>query len=292
MTRGYIWSVLGGLLIVGSTFTSAKAVEFVVDPSYAWLGYMNWFELPENGGGYVAGSPWGLADLTSEFSGNTLKLGATSVNDSSPSWYQTPAPGGLGNKTMDANLYVEDNALVGQEVTFSGNVLSNSLVSPYVTTAFIRDFAPDYSSYETTFVELQPGPFSVTHQTINAPGRHVQFGFNTNGPIVWVTDIAAQGNVLIETVGPDGVTGDYNGNNTVDAADYTVWRDKLDSTATLPNDPVGGTIGTQQYDNWKANFGQSLPGGAAVASVVPEPASCVMLLMALMAAACGRRSER
>jgi hypothetical protein len=291
MTRGNLWSVLGGLLIVSSTFTSAKAIEFEVDSSFTWLGYMNVFELPENGGGYVYGEPWGLPALTSEFSSGTLKLGATSVDDAGPFWYTTSGPGGTGNKNMDANLYVQDDTLVGQEVTFSGNVLSNSLVSPYVTTAFIRDFAPDYSSYETSFVDLQPGPFSVTLQTINSPGRHVQFGFNTNGPIVWVTDIPAQGSVVIETVGPSGVTGDYNGDNTVDAADYTVWRDNLGTTNVLPNDPAGGTITTTQYDNWKANFGQTAPGGAAVASVVPEPASCLLLLMSV-GALVSRRSRR
>ena len=34
----------------------------------------------------------------------------------------------------------------GQTLTFKGNVLSNSLVSPYTSVAFIKDFAPDYSS--------------------------------------------------------------------------------------------------------------------------------------------------
>lgn len=294
MTRGYLWSIVGGFLVVGTMASRSAAVEFVVDPTYNWQGFMNWFETPDNGGGYVSGGAWGLPDLTSNFSNGTLTLGAATVNDGSPYWYVTqPAgPGAVGNKYMDANLYVQDDTLVGQSITFSGNVQSNSLVSPYVSTAFIRDFAPNYGSYETTFIELQPGPFTITHQTIDAPGRHVQFGFNTNGPVVWVTDIAAQGNVVIETVGPDGVTGDYNNNNTVDAADYTVWRDNFGSTATLPNDPAGGTIGSTQYDNWKANFGQSAPGGAAVASAVPEPASCVMLLMAIVAASCGRRFQR
>ena len=109
------------------------------------------------------------------------------------------------------------------------------------------------------------------------------------GPTVWITDAAPFGTITFEATAPEGVTGDYNGDNTVDAADYTVWRDNFGGTATLPNDPVGGTISMTQYDNWKANFGQTAPGGAAVASVVPEPASCVLLLIALVAASCGRR---
>jgi hypothetical protein len=61
--------------------------------------------------------------------------------------------------------------------------------------------------------------------------------------------------------------GDFNHNGTVDAADYTVWRNGL-GTAYLPGD----------YNLWKSDFGKSfLPiGGGAVANV-PEPAFAPML---------------
>ena len=39
-----------------------------------------------------------------------------------------------------------------------------------------------------------------------------------------------------------GLTGDYNQNGTVDAADYVVWRKNQGTTNTMPNDLVGGTI--------------------------------------------------
>jgi hypothetical protein len=52
--------------------------------------------------------------------------------------------------------------------------------------------------------------------------------------------------------------GDYNDNGTVDAADYTVWRDHLGSSYSLPNrDPsASGNVGTNDYSIWKSNFGQ------------------------------------
>lgn len=52
-------------------------------------------------------------------------------------------------------------------------------------------------------------------------------------------------------------TGDYNANGTVDAADYTLWRDNEGAAAgTLPNDAVGtDPIGADQYDQWEAAFG-------------------------------------
>ncbi|MEX0643424.1 MAG: LamG-like jellyroll fold domain-containing protein [Pirellulales bacterium] len=70
----------------------------------------------------------------------------------------------------------------------------------------------------------------------------------------------------------------YNQNGTVDAADYVLWRK---DPASYDGDPVG-------YDNWRAHFGESSGGGAALLagsslSAVPEPTTCVFLLMAAAA---------
>src|ERR1700749_3503217 len=39
-----------------------------------WVGYMNWFAMPADGGGYVSGGPWGTADLRASFTGSALTL--------------------------------------------------------------------------------------------------------------------------------------------------------------------------------------------------------------------------
>lgn len=49
--------------------------------------------------------------------------------------------------------------------------------------------------------------------------------------------------------------GDYSNDGKVDAADYTIWRDKLGSSATLPNDATPGSVTAADYDVWKAAFG-------------------------------------
>ena len=72
-------------LIVASSSTDAAIVT--VDPSASWQGFMNVFELPSNGGGFVFGSGWGTADLTATFSGSVLTLGPNSIGDPSPFWY-------------------------------------------------------------------------------------------------------------------------------------------------------------------------------------------------------------
>jgi hypothetical protein len=62
---------------------------------------------------------------------------------------------------------------------------------------------------------------------------------------------------LYEIVAPNP-TGDYNDNGTVDAADQVVWRDNLDQSVTLPNDPTPGTVTQADYDVWKAAFGKTV----------------------------------
>ena len=52
----------------------------------------------------------------------------------------------------------------------------------------------------------------------------------------------------------------------VDAADYTVWRNNLGGTATLPNDTTPGSVTAADYDVWKTNFGQT--GGVSGTSTL------------------------
>ena len=60
----------------------------------------------------------------------------------------------------------------------------------------------------------------------------------------------------------DGIPGDYNDDGIVDAADYTVWRDRLGSPDALPNDNTPG-VGQDDYDRWKQHFGEEILFGAA-----------------------------
>jgi hypothetical protein len=60
---------------------------------------------------------------------------------------------------------------------------------------------------------------------------------------------------------PVGLPGDYNDDGVVNEADYVVWRNAHGSLDPLPNDPIGGTISVQQYDQWKANYGTTVGAG-------------------------------
>ena len=85
--------------------------------------------------------------------------------------------------------------------------------------------------------------------------------------------------------------GDYNQNGVVDAADYIVWRKNVNTGNVLANDPIGGTIGQAQYDQWRAHFGQTAGSGsgADANATVPEPATMVMLIVTAAGALTRRR---
>jgi formylglycine-generating enzyme required for sulfatase activity len=85
--------------------------------------------------------------------------------------------------------------------------------------------------------------------------------------------------------------GDYNDNNTVDAADYVVWRNNLGNTnLTLPNDTTAGSVLPEDFAVWRGNFGASGTGAGASFAAVPEPAALSLSLIALTL--CGRRMHR
>ncbi|CAN0562614.1 unnamed protein product, partial [Laminaria digitata] len=151
------------------------------DSSAAWLGFMNVYELPANGGGFVFGDGWGVADLTASFDdgAGTLTMGPNTVGDPDPFWYiGGGGPGAMGNKIMEANLYQQvDGALAGTNVNFSGNILSNTFTDAHQARVFIRDFAADFSSSVDVFADVDAaGNFSISLDTIDDASRHVQWG--------------------------------------------------------------------------------------------------------------------
>lgn len=83
------------------------------------------------------------------------------------------------------------------------------------------------------------------------------------------------------------LTGDYNGNGVIDAADYTVWRDALGGT-TLLNDPTPGTVDESDYTYWKTNFGATAGDASLAEANVPEPSTLLLALTISGLVACRR----
>jgi len=90
-----------------------------------------------------------------------------------------------------------------------------------------------------------------------------------------------------------GLHGDYNGDGSVNAADYTVWRDTLNSTSDLRADGNGnGTVDQADYGVWSGNYGATTPSSFSSAIATPEPTAIASLLAALALAGVGARSRR
>ena len=83
------------------------------------------------------------------------------------------------------------------------------------------------------------------------------------------------------------LTGDYNSNGVVDAADYVAWRKNLNQSVALPNDSTPGTVTQADYDVWRANFGKTadVGGPLGLGSAVPEPGTVLLLVLAALGVA-------
>ncbi len=167
---------------------------------------------------------------------------------------------------MAANYYT----VVGQttETWATGDIVS---IDPnYAPTAVDANLvnATDLNLVAVTWVQVLGQP-KVTPAQADAQGYTGQFR----------TDLLA----AFDAVG--GVPGDYNGNGTVDAADYTVWRDTQGATVTPGTGADGsnnGIIDAADYTYWQTRFGNTSASIAAAvnSAAVPEPATLLSVAIA------------
>lgn len=156
-------------------------------------------------------------------------------------------------------------------------------------------FNVEFSSATTTNTIALIRLSSVTH-SVNMDQRYVLLaqeiapGQGVTIPAPGDANLAPPGYYMLFVVSAEGVPsestmvqvlpaipGDYNNDGVIDAADYTVWRDALGSSASLPNDSTPG-VTAEDYTVWKTNFGKSLGAGSGVngdesLASVPEPAT-------------------
>jgi Secretion system C-terminal sorting domain len=174
------------LLGVGS-ITAQTTVG--VNVSAAWTGYMNVFDLSNN---YIFGQGWGVSELktTTNVAGNKMRLqpnfngytnAVASGNAGEIAFWTNGA--GDGNKNMEALTFIENNSLIGQTVTFTGMVDSNTLSAGYTAVAFVKalDPAAGYSAVVNQTTPLTPGVFSVAAMIPATTGLIVQYGFRIYG---------------------------------------------------------------------------------------------------------------
>jgi hypothetical protein len=282
-----------GMTLISATAHAAVVIEHLGDADPAAVGFdfntflggtgaqgpgfdtePYWFiqRGPEAAGRFIAdlsiipGGLEALADPTGWTATARMKLVAGgdftfqswfSVDDSSDLWSMHLIDG-TGDQA--AGVY-------GVQNTSSGLGFQLSTVNPtldYHTYQIVYDPADDDVTYYVDGI-------NVGNQTrATAPFQGVlrlEFGDSERGPATdsrWSLVRFETGQHPIDAI---NIPGDYNNDGSVDAADYTVWRDNPD-----------GFGGTEGYDTWKSHFGE--PGGSGslgVSTAVPEPSATILL---------------
>ncbi len=149
---------------------------------------------------------------------------------------------------------------------------------------------------------------NLTGETVLAPGAELSIGdISASG----FASQAAQDGLSLQFLLSQGFVnvppaGDYNNDGTVNAADYTVWRNSLGQSITLTNEnpdaTTPGVVDAEDYAFWKAQFGATgglVPetefrtgsvvfdstlgsgGGSLATAAVPEPTTGLLLLTGL-----------
>lgn len=136
--------------------------------------------------------------------------------------------------------------------------------------------------------------FFLGSSTVSSTPLSLGLAYNTGvaGDLIFEYFDVGLGEVvegLVEMVATPGLQGDFNGDGTVNIADYTVWRNNLGApteAALNGNGSDGGGVGPEDYALWKTNFGLSSGSISQVAATqVPEPTTALLALLPMLAVA-------
>jgi hypothetical protein len=167
----------------------------------------------------------------------------------------------------------QDRITLGTLSAYSGGpaTLSFSFDENGFSVGFNAGTAGAYSSGIRPWSQI-PGGFDPSNL-----GEQTQLfiqSFDING--------GTPASVVVNSISVTGtLSGDYNNNGVVDAADYVLWRKHNNTAVTLPNDSTPGTD-PSDYNVWRAHFGQTAGSGVGTSAnaAVPEPTTLVLLIFA------------
>jgi hypothetical protein len=192
----------------------------------------------------------------------------------------TLAPGDSPGMTHVTGGYSQDAAST-LEIEIGGLAVGSEFDQVIVTNSALLD-GTLIVQLTDEFTPVLGDTFEVVTAAGGVDGMFASLQLPDLGELL-AMDVIYDTNLVTLAVVP-ALSGDYNGDGVVDAADYTVWRDMLGSTTNLAVDGDGDNqIDAGDYDVWKNNFGASVAAGGSGASAnaaVPEPATLVLFLLA------------
>ncbi len=89
--------------------------------------------------------------------------------------------------------------------------------------------------------------------------------------------------------GPASPLGDYNKNGSVGPEDYDVWKSNFGSSFADADGNGNGTVDAADYTVWRDNLGAGSGSAGASPSLVPEPAAVWLMLAAVLGVSCSRQ---
>jgi autotransporter-associated beta strand protein len=198
------------------------------------------------------------------------------------------APGdGVGTLTVNNNVSFGTSGIFDVQIDAAGNVADRLNVMGNLNLSGLSDMLR--LSLAGGALPLA-GPLTIASYTGSLTGTFnldnanftINYGDGSND-IITISNITSIDSAIL--------IGDYNNSGTVDAADYTIWRNNVGNPGTtLQNrDPGnGGVVGPDDYDSWKSNFGAG-GGGSLGVTNVPEPSAMILVLLGSVGLAFRRR---
>jgi hypothetical protein len=195
--------------------------------------------------------------------------------------YNNSMPLAIRVAAIDPDYETEHNIDVNGDSVISGGA---SVYEPVITPLIAGPGLYTHASFtlDQGTQEVDPDVRPQDRVFSNSLSLLWQVSYNNGGFGLDAGNLVSIDNVRIEFLGQIvGLAGDYNGNDVVDAADYTVWRDSLGG-AILMNEAMSfGVVDQEDYDYWSMHFGETAPGSGG-ASAVPEPVSAWLTLGGLL----------
>jgi serralysin len=254
-------AMLRGLLLV-------ICIELTATPASAFFHLWRFTEFFSNHDGSVQ-----FIELAALASGENFAQGATITSSATGKVFTFPS--NLAGNTSNKRLLIATSGFGSLEgaVAPDFTLPSTNFFNPAMDTLTLSaGFPIDTKSFTALPTD------GVTARHYNPQNGQTSLG--TNNP----TNYAGMtGSVIL--VPPVTPTGDYNGNNVVDAADYVVWRNTFGQNVAEGTGADGdrsGMIDQGDYNFWRMQFGSVVSGSSAGSGAsVPEPSTIVMLLGAL-----------